>query len=105
MVRAEKVKELIEEQKTKGTYHEQIVIENDSTGHSYKNIFGRFLDEEVTSVDVEDPHIRTFHQVGSYLGKRPIYLQFSSSLEIGCCIQFYRKLFNHKVIFYCHSLL
>jgi hypothetical protein len=63
MGRAEKVKQLIEEQKAMGKYHEQIVIENDSTGHSYKNLFGRFLDEEVTSVDVEDPYVRSFHQV------------------------------------------
>lgn len=63
MGRAEKVKELIEEQKALGKYHEQIVIENDSTGHSFKNLFGRFLDEEVTSVEVEDPYVRSFHQV------------------------------------------
>jgi delta 1-pyrroline-5-carboxylate dehydrogenase len=61
--RAEKVKQLIEEQKATGKYHEQIVIEINSTGHSYKNVFGRFLDEEVTSVEVEDPYVRSFHQV------------------------------------------
>lgn len=74
MGRAEKVKELIEEQKSLGKYHEQIFIENDSTGHSYKNVFGRFLDEEVTSVEVEDPYVRSFHQVWSYLCKGLIYL-------------------------------
>jgi hypothetical protein len=63
MGRAEKVKELIEEQKAMGKYHEQILIENDSTGHSYKNLFGRFLDEEVTYIEVEDPYVRSFHQV------------------------------------------
>jgi hypothetical protein len=63
MGRAEKVKGLIEEQKATGKYHEQILIENDSTGHSYKNLFSRFLDEEVTSVEVEDPYVRSFHQV------------------------------------------
>jgi hypothetical protein len=63
MGRAEKVKQLIEEQKAAGKYHEQIVIENNSTGHSYEKLFGRFLDEEVTSVEVEDPYVRSFHQV------------------------------------------
>lgn len=66
MGRAEKIKGLIEEQKTMGKYHEQILIENDSTGHSYKNLFGRFLDDEVTSVEVEDPYVRSFHQVWTW---------------------------------------
>jgi hypothetical protein len=36
MGRAEKVKQLIEEQRTMGKYHAQIIVENDSTGHSGK---------------------------------------------------------------------
>lgn len=78
MGRAEKVKQLIEEQKAMGKYHEQIFIENDSTGHSYKNLFGRFLDEEVTSVEVEDPYVRSFHQCQNFL-------RFCELMVKSCC--------------------
>lgn len=46
-----------------GKYHEQIRIENNSTGHSYERLFGRFLDPTLTGVVVEDPYIRSTHQV------------------------------------------
>ena len=48
---------------TEGKYHEQVQIENDSTGHSYEQIFQRFLDEDLTQVIIEDPYIRSIHQV------------------------------------------
>ncbi|XP_069679206.1 MIT domain-containing protein 1-like [Periplaneta americana] len=67
MARAEKLKVLIEEQKALGKYHEEIIIENDSTGHSYRSLFGRFLDEDVTTIEVEDPYIRSFHQCQNFL--------------------------------------
>ena len=44
-------------------YHEQIHIEHNSTGHSYERLLGRFLDEQLTEVVVEDPYVRTTHQV------------------------------------------
>jgi len=43
-------------------YHEQIRIEEGSSGHSYEAIFGRFLDASVTEVHVEDSYIRSTHQ-------------------------------------------
>jgi len=43
-------------------YHEQIRIEEDSCGHSYEEIFGRFLDASITEVHVEDSYIRSNHQ-------------------------------------------
>lgn len=63
MNRAEAIKKLVLQQKEAGQFHEQVNIENNSTGHSYKTLFGRFLDEDVTIVTVEDPYIRSFHQV------------------------------------------
>lgn len=63
MNRAEKIKKLVLQHKDAGLFHEQVHIENNSTGHSYKTLFGRFLDEEVEFVLVEDPYIRSFHQV------------------------------------------
>lgn len=63
MKRAETIKKLVLQQKETGQFHEQVNIENNSTGHSYKTLFGRFLDEDVNIVTVEDPYIRSFHQV------------------------------------------
>lgn len=66
MNRAEAIKKLVLQQKEAGQFHEQVHIENNSTGHSYKTLFGRFLDEDVQYVVVEDPYIRNFHQVCIY---------------------------------------
>lgn len=63
MNRAETIKKLVLQQKEAGQFHEQIHIENNSIGHSYKTLFGRFLDEDVQFVIVEDPYIRYHHQV------------------------------------------
>ena len=64
MSRAEKLDALLEERKRSGQFHEQRKIEADSTGNSYEALFGRFLaDVDVTEVDVEDPYVRSHHQV------------------------------------------
>uniref|UniRef100_A0A1B6EP20 MIT domain-containing protein n=1 Tax=Cuerna arida TaxID=1464854 RepID=A0A1B6EP20_9HEMI len=65
--RAEHLKRQIEDEKSRGVYHEQIVIEHNSTGHSYLSVFGRFLDSEVKEVVIEDPYIRYFHQCQNLL--------------------------------------
>lgn len=67
MNRAETIKKLVLQQKEAGQFHEQVHIENNSTGHSYKTLFGRFLDEDVQFVIVEDPYIRSFHQCQNFL--------------------------------------
>ncbi|KAJ1525629.1 hypothetical protein ONE63_008847 [Megalurothrips usitatus] len=67
MTRAEMIKKLIEDKKALGEYREQVVIQADSIGHSYHSVFGRFLDSEVTSIEVEDPYIRSFHQCQNFL--------------------------------------
>lgn len=66
MKRAEHIKSLVAEQKESGIFHEQIHIDSDSTGHSYNTIFGRFLDNDISWVKVEDPYIRSFHQVNIF---------------------------------------
>lgn len=63
MGRAEKIKQHVETEKDQSSYHEQIIIENDSTGHSYKSIFGRFLDNTVAVIEIDEPYVRAFHQV------------------------------------------
>ncbi len=61
-----------------GAYHEQLHIESNSTGHSYEKVFGPFLDETLTVVEVEDPYIRNGHQVSnmvpSMVRSRHLYL-------------------------------
>ncbi|XP_032671487.1 MIT domain-containing protein 1-like isoform X2 [Odontomachus brunneus] len=60
--RAEKVRKFIHMKKLTGSYRESTKIESGSIGHSYASVFGRFLDNTVTFIDIEDPFIRTFHQ-------------------------------------------
>ncbi|XP_071452850.1 MIT domain-containing protein 1-like [Hetaerina americana] len=67
MDRAEKLKTYVEQEKESGSYHEQIVIEENSTGHSYQSLIGRFLDDEVSQVIVEDPYIRNPHQCENFV--------------------------------------
>lgn len=67
MDRAEVIKATVEEIKANGTYHEQIKIENNGVGFSYDRLFGRFLDENVETVDIDDPYIRTIHQIYNFL--------------------------------------
>ena len=48
-----------------GKYNEQIQIDDNATGYSYEKVFGRFIDESLTEVEVQDPYIRSVHQVGA----------------------------------------
>ncbi|XP_066998806.1 MIT domain-containing protein 1 [Anabrus simplex] len=81
MCRGEALKKLIEEQKEAGKYHEQILIENNSTGHSYKSLLGRFLDDEITEVAVEDPYIRSLHQCQNFLRLCELLVKSCSNLR------------------------
>ena len=65
--RSEKVQEIVDKEKENGKYHEHIKIEANSCGNSYDSLFGRFLDDQVTMVMVEDPYIRAHHQVVNFL--------------------------------------
>ncbi|XP_070554446.1 MIT domain-containing protein 1-like [Ptychodera flava] len=67
MLRAEKLKEHIENEKKAGKYHEQYKIPQDSTGHSYKSVFGKFIDEFLTEVTVDDAYVRQTHQIYNFL--------------------------------------
>ena len=59
------MKKHIDNEKEAGKYHEKIEIGVNSVGNSYQKILGRFLDEYVNQVEIEDPYIRSPHQVGS----------------------------------------
>lgn len=63
LLKAEFLKKHVENEKEAGKYHEKIEISDNSKGNSYKKVLGRFLDEYVTTVEIEDPYIRSIHQV------------------------------------------
>ncbi|KAL0879368.1 hypothetical protein ABMA27_003134 [Loxostege sticticalis] len=81
MNRAETIKKMVLQQKEAGQFHEQVHIENNSTGHSYKTLFGRFLDEDVQFVLVEDPYIRSFHQCQNFLQLCELLVRSCSNLR------------------------
>ncbi|XP_058806968.1 MIT domain-containing protein 1-like [Phymastichus coffea] len=67
MDRAERIKSLIEEKKSKGKYREHMKIENGAIGYGYHSVFGRFLDCTVTEIRVEEPYIRAAHQCQNFV--------------------------------------
>ncbi|XP_071950402.1 MIT domain-containing protein 1-like [Antedon mediterranea] len=81
MSRAEKLKKVVEEQKKAGKFHEEIHIEDDSTGNSYERVFGSFLNKITDSVEVEDPYIRTTHQLFNFLRFCELVKKKSSSVK------------------------
>ncbi|KAK0162899.1 hypothetical protein PV327_006631 [Microctonus hyperodae] len=62
MLRAEKIKKIIDEAKATGDYREQTKIEAGSIGNGYASVFGRFLDHSVVHIIIEDPYVRLHHQ-------------------------------------------
>ncbi|KAK0064776.1 MIT domain-containing protein 1 [Biomphalaria pfeifferi] len=44
----------------------KIKIEENSTGHSYDKLFGHYLHQHVTSIEVDDPYIRTDFQINNF---------------------------------------
>lgn len=70
MKRAEELKKVIKTEKEINEeikIHEVIQIEEDSTGNSYGHIFNHLLDPTLTKVEVDDPYIRSIHQIYNFL--------------------------------------
>ena len=42
-------------------------IEKNSRGHTYETIFGRYLDNKVTSINIDEPWLHDQHQVENFL--------------------------------------
>lgn len=63
MTHAEQIKQHVQKLKDAGNFHEQVQIANNATGHSYESTIGRFFDDLLVTIKVEDPYIRNFHQV------------------------------------------
>jgi len=81
--RCETLDTLIRKEKEAGKYHEHIKIQANTVGFSYESMFGRFLDEDVQGVEVDDPYIRSHHQIVNFLR---------------CCELFVRKCGKIKTI-------
>lgn len=82
------MKKHVENEKEAGKYHEKIEIGANSIGHSYQKVLGRFLDEYVTKVEIEDPYVRSTHQVG-FLNVIVVFASpFSWFLLIGLCYRY-----------------
>jgi len=67
MDRAEQLKLEIDERNRILQVHKKITVEEGSIGNSYQSLFGKFLDEDVSEVQVEDPYIRAHHQIQNFL--------------------------------------
>lgn len=65
--RATKLKEFVKEKKKAGEYHEQIKIADGAVGYSYAKIFAPYLDDKVEEIIVEDPYVRSVHQIYNFL--------------------------------------
>ena len=63
MSRAETLKEFVQNQKEAGKYHEKIEIKAGQKGCSYAKLFSKYIDEKLTKVIINDPYIRSHHQI------------------------------------------
>ncbi|KAA3681992.1 uncharacterized protein DEA37_0002200 [Paragonimus westermani] len=93
MDKAEHIKELIKKETAsksvlmalsmlEGNYHEQMIIDEGSTGYGYQRIFGRFLnDGTVQEVWVDDPYIRSSFQIENFSHFCEILVQSQSPVR------------------------
>lgn len=63
MTRAELLKTQITEQRSRGEIVDKIHIIANGTGYSYETIFGKYLDDKVKEISLEEPYIRDYYQV------------------------------------------
>lgn len=81
MDRGEEIKRKVQKLKDDGKYHEQISISSNSTGYGYETVLGRFLDDEVVEVEVQDPYIRIHHQCQNFLRLCELLVKKCSELK------------------------
>lgn len=63
MKRAEEIKVKIKERQSRGEMKEKIHILANGTGYSYEKIFGKYLDDGVREIALEEPYLREYYQV------------------------------------------
>lgn len=61
MVRAEQLKRLLPN--VQGTVIDKIFIMEGDTGKSYESVFGKYLDDGVTEVQLDEPYLREHYQL------------------------------------------
>ena len=66
MTRAEEIKKKISEQCVRGEIVDKIHIIANGTGFGYETIFGKYLNDSVKEVSLEEPYLREYYQVTSY---------------------------------------
>ncbi|KAL3315490.1 MIT domain-containing protein 1 [Cichlidogyrus casuarinus] len=82
MTRAEAVKKSIQSPANRNNYREQIQIKEGAKGFGYKKLFDRFLEQgDVTKVWVEDPYIRSSHQIENFCHFCEVVLASQSSVS------------------------
>lgn len=63
MTRAEQIKKQIVEQRSRGQIVDKIHIIANGTGYSYESIFGKYLNDAVKEISLEEPYLREYYQV------------------------------------------
>lgn len=63
MTRAEQIKASIVEQRSRGEIVDKIHIIANGTGFSYETIFGKYLNENVKEISLEEPYLREYYQL------------------------------------------
>ncbi|KAM5227813.1 MIT domain-containing protein 1 [Ctenodactylus gundi] len=107
--KAESLKKYLDQVKEDGKYHKQIKIEENATGFGYESLFKEYLSETVTEVWIEDPYIRSPHQLNNFLRfcemlvKKPckvntIHLLTSPDKQSSGLEEIKRSLGNHGVL-------
>lgn len=71
MTRAEQIKVKINELRVRGEIVDKIHIIANGTGYGYETIFGKYLNDSVKEVSLEEPYLREYYQV-----KTKLFLQF-----------------------------
>lgn len=74
MTRAETLKSHIKEQQRKGEIIDKVHIIANGTNYSYDTIFGKYLNDDVKEVSLEEPYLREYYQVFGIASKLPVIL-------------------------------
>lgn len=79
--RCEVLDAIIRKDKEAGKFHEHIKIQAGSIGYGYETLFGRFLDEDAKIIEVDDPYIRSHHQIINFLRCCELFVKKCSRLQ------------------------
>lgn len=63
MTRAEQIKANISEQRVRGAIVDKIHIIANGTGFGYESLFGKYLNESIKEISLEEPYLREYYQV------------------------------------------